>query len=33
MMPKIWQMGEMPDLEMNRLGQGPFLYLLGEAFG
>jgi len=26
-------MGEMPDLEMNRLGQGPFLYLLGEAFG
>jgi hypothetical protein len=25
--------GGMPDLEMIYLGQGPFLYLFGEAFG
>jgi len=25
--------GGMPDLVMNYLGQGPFLYLFGEAFG
>jgi hypothetical protein len=25
--------GEMPDLNMDHLVQGPFLYLFGEAFG
>jgi hypothetical protein len=33
MMPKIWQMGGMPDLNVDHLGYGPFLYLFVEAFG